>query len=152
MILWWYDIGPEWYLFYVGGSFIYRRGQGPLNLCFPTGAFLSSVSLDLISNFEGVFALRKPWQCSMSAASDKNLHYSLPAPWQVTSNIANCFTKSNLLRIWLRRQTSSSMPPHRVPVLCLTTTIAPSQWEMSLQSNAISHWLGANEMALSQKF
>ena len=24
------------------------------------------------------------------------------------------------------------------------TRIAPSQWEMSLQSNAISHWLGTN--------
>ena len=28
-------------------------------------------------------ALRKPWQCDLSAASDENLHYSLPATWEV---------------------------------------------------------------------
>ena len=33
-----------------------------------------------------------------------------------------------------------------------STRFAPSQWEMSLQSNAISHWLGANlESALQNK-
>ena len=41
-------------------------------------AFLSQVSLGRISNLEGIFALRKPWQCGLSPASDENIRYLSP--------------------------------------------------------------------------
>ena len=38
-----------------------------------------TVSLEWISNLGGIFALRKPWQCGLSPASDENLRYLSPA-------------------------------------------------------------------------
>ena len=41
---------------------------------------------------------------------------------------------------------------HKGPVMMAHSRLAPSQWETSLQSNAVSHWLGANlESALNEE-
>ena len=58
---------------------------------------------------------------------------------------SNCWWYQWCLRIIFRRVDFHAPFPHADPVAyCRTDSrLAPSQWETSLQSNAVSHWLGA---------
>ena len=51
--------------------------------------------------------------------------------------------KYNLRRFWKGDPTSPGISHHHFKYQCWFYT-APSQWETSLQSNAVSHWLRAN--------
>ena len=39
---------------------------------------------ELRGNLEGIVALRRPWQCGLSASSDENIRYLFPVTWQLT--------------------------------------------------------------------
>ena len=44
-----------------------------------------------------------------------------------------------------KKETTKDLISHHIKyVYRVDSRLAPSQWEMLLQSNAISHWLGAN--------
>ena len=69
--------------------------------------------------------------------------------WKLTSvghGIGVCFctkTLRNVGRIFMKEQ--FSLPLLLTMIHRADSKFAPSQWEPSLQSNGVSHWLGANQ-------
>ena len=67
---------------------------------------LVKFSLKWISNLEGIFTLWKPWQCSLSAASDENLCYlspatsGLPAPWWYVNKAPQSLAYCHASVVW----------------------------------------------------
>ena len=87
------------------------------------------------------------WQLSIFrifVAMPRNASLILLAfTWIYKSEIWSKINIVPLMKILMKMQNVG----HIIQASCYTgadSRLAPSQWEMSLQSNAISHWLGAN--------